>query len=50
MSTFFGVLVVSVLQTGLAQMGASDPVKRIVTGSVIVLAVLLDSIRASAKG
>lgn len=49
-STFFGVLVVSVLQTGLAQMGASDPVKRIVTGSVIVLAVLLDSIRASAKG
>jgi ribose transport system permease protein len=45
-STFFGVLIVSVLQTGLAQMGASDPIKRIVTGSVIVLAVLLDSWRS----
>lgn len=45
-NTFFGVLIVSVLQSGLAQMGASDPVKRIVTGMVIILAVLIDSLRS----
>ena len=43
--TFLGVLVIAVLQTGLAQMGASDPIKRIVTGGVIILAVLADSMR-----
>jgi ribose transport system permease protein len=45
-STFFGVLVIAVLQTGLTSLGASDPTKRIVTGSVIVAAVLLDAYRA----
>jgi ribose transport system permease protein len=44
--TFLGVLIIQVLQTGLAQIGASDPVKQIVTGSVIVLAVTLDALRA----
>jgi ribose transport system permease protein len=44
-NTFFGVLIVSVLQSGLAQMGASDPMKRIVTGLVIIFAVLVDSLR-----
>ncbi|WP_145263994.1 ABC transporter permease [Planctomycetes bacterium Pan216] len=44
-STFFGVLMITVLQTGLAQVGASDPTKRIITGSVIVVAVLLDALR-----
>jgi len=43
--TFIGVLIISILQTGLAQMGATDPTKRVVTGSVIILAVLLDSLR-----
>jgi ribose transport system permease protein len=43
--TFFGVLVISILQTGLAQLGATDPIKRIVTGGVIILSVLLDSLR-----
>lgn len=43
--TFMGVLVISILQTGLSQMGATDPIKRVVTGAVIILAVLLDSMR-----
>lgn len=43
--TFIGVLIISILETGLAQMGATDPIKHIVTGSVIILAVLLDSLR-----
>ena len=45
MNSFFGVLIVSVLQTGLAQVGASEPLKRIITGSVIVLAVIADAHR-----
>ena len=44
-STFIGVLIISILETGLSQMGATDPVKHIVTGSVIILAVLLDALR-----
>ena len=37
-----GVLIIAVLQTGLAQVGASEPTKRIITGAVIVLAVVAD--------
>jgi ribose transport system permease protein len=44
-STFFGVLIIAVLQSGLAQIGATEPAKRIVTGSVIVTAVILDVYR-----
>lgn len=44
-STFFGVLIISVLETGLAQAGVEDPTKRIVTGLVIIVAVLLDTVR-----
>ena len=44
-NTFFGVLVVSVLEAGLAQIGASEPTKRIITGCVIIVAVVLDTIR-----
>lgn len=44
-NTFFGVLIIAVLQTGLAQIGASDPSKRVITGSVIIIAVLLDALR-----
>ena len=45
--SFFGVLVIAVLQSGLAQIGASEPVKRVVTGAVIVAAVIADSYRSS---
>ena len=44
-ASFFGVLIIVVLQAGLAQVGASEPVKRIVTGLVIVAAVILDAHR-----
>jgi ribose transport system permease protein len=44
-STFFGVLIISVLGYGLAQMGAQDPTKRLVTGAVIVIAVVIDYYR-----
>ncbi len=44
-NTFFGVLIISVLQTGLAQIGAAEGTKRIITGSVIIIAVLLDAAR-----
>ncbi|EDL57193.1 ABC transporter permease [Gimesia maris] len=44
-NTFFGVLIIAVLQTGLAQIGATDPIKRVITGAVIIVAVLLDVAR-----
>ena len=40
--TFLGVLIIAVLRTGLAQIGASEPTKRLITGVVIVLAVVAD--------
>ena len=45
-SAFIGVLIIAVLQNGLAQIGVSEPFKRVVTGVVIVLAVVLDRWRA----
>jgi ribose transport system permease protein len=44
-SSFFGVAIISVLGAGLAQVGAEEPQKRLVTGCVIVAAVILDQIR-----
>jgi ribose transport system permease protein len=44
-STLLGVLIVAVLEAGLAQVGASDPAKRVITGAVIIVAVLLDVFR-----
>jgi ribose transport system permease protein len=44
-NSFLGVLIIAVLQTGLAQVGASEPVKRVITGVVIVLAVVVDVYR-----
>jgi ribose transport system permease protein len=41
------VLVIAVLGAGLAQAGAQEPTKRLVTGAVIVLAVLADRGRRS---
>ena len=44
-STFLGVLVIAVLQTGLSRMSVEDANKQIVTGVVIILAVLVDTTR-----
>jgi ribose transport system permease protein len=44
-NTFFGVLIIAVLEAGLAQIGVSDPSKRIITGCVIVVAVIIDTLR-----
>ena len=43
--TFLGVLIIAVLQSGLAQIGASEPTKRVITGAVIVIAVVADIYR-----
>jgi ribose transport system permease protein len=42
---FLGVLIIAVLQNGLAQMGVSEPAKRLITGAVIIIAVLIDQWR-----
>jgi ribose transport system permease protein len=47
LGSFLGVLVIAVLGAGLAQAGAQEPTKRLVTGAVIVLAVLADRGRRS---
>ena len=44
-TTAFGVLIIAVLEAGLAQVGASEPSKRIITGCVIVAAVIVDTLR-----
>lgn len=44
--SFLGVMIVAVLDAGLAQIGAPEYAKRLVIGIVIVLAVILDSYRA----
>ncbi len=44
-NSFIGVLIISVLEAGLAQTGVSDPAKRIITGVVIVVAVIVDTLR-----
>ncbi len=45
---FIGVLIISVLQNGLAQLGVSEPSKRLITGAVIIIAVLIDRWRSKA--
>jgi ribose transport system permease protein len=47
--TFIGVLIIATLEAGLAQVGATEPMKRLVTGAVIVLAVVADSLRKAAS-
>lgn len=49
-NSFLGVLIIAVLQAGLAQMGATEPVKRVVTGAVIVVAVIADVYRHRLSG
>ena len=49
-NTLLGVLIIAVLQTGLAQIGASEPTKRVITGLVIITAVILDVYRNRSDG
>lgn len=48
--SFFGVLIIATLEAGLAQVGASEPAKRVITGVVIVVAVVLDAWRYRMAG
>ena len=48
--SFFGVLIIATLEAGLAQVGASEPAKRVITGLVIVVAVVLDAWRHRLAG
>jgi ribose transport system permease protein len=45
-----GVLVMTVLGAGLAQLGVQEPTRRLVTGAVIVAAAVVDAIRTRAIG
>jgi len=45
LGAFIGVLIIAVLDSGLAQMDVSPPGKRLITGAVIILAVLVDRFR-----
>jgi len=47
-NSFFGVLIIATLEAGLAQIGATEPTKRVITGMVIVGAVILDALRQHA--
>ncbi len=47
--SFLGVLIIAVLGAGLIQAGAKDPTKRLITGAVIVAAVVLDYYRQRLK-
>ena len=42
---FAGVLIIAILQNGLAQIGVSEPAKRLITGGVIIIAVFIDGWR-----
>ncbi len=44
-ASFFGVLIIAVLEAGLAQLGAQAPTKRLITGGVIIAAVIADYYR-----
>jgi len=52
-ASFFGVLIMSVLDAGLTQLGAQEPEKRLATGAVIIAAAIADYYRrrvAKARG
>lgn len=44
-NSFLGVLIIATLETGLAQMGAEESTKRMITGGVIIIAVIADTYR-----
>ena len=43
--SFLGVLIIAILGSGLNQLGAQEPTKRLITGSVIIAAVVADYYR-----
>jgi len=49
-NSFIGVLIIATLETGLAQIGASEPLKRVITGAVIIGAASLDAFRNQVPG
>lgn len=49
-NTLLGVMIIAVLQTGLAQIGANEPSKRVITGLVIIAAVIIDVYRNRSGG
>src|SRR6476660_4010995 len=49
-NSFFGVLIIATLDAGLSHVGAKDPTKRVITGVVIVAAVVLDAWRHHLAG
>lgn len=46
LATFVGVLIIATLETGLAHLGVTEPMKRVVTGVVIIGAVGAEAVRA----
>lgn len=48
--SFFGVLIIAVLSNGFFQVGATHQTRRVVTGAVIVAAVILDHYRQRLRG
>lgn len=46
---FAGVLIIATLQNGLAQIGVTEPSKPLITGAVIIIAVLIDRWRSQYK-
>lgn len=44
-ASFIGVLIIAVLGAGLVQLGAQEPTKRLITGGVIIAAVIADYYR-----
>lgn len=49
-NSFFGVLIIATLEAGLAQVGATEPTKRLITGAVIITAVIADAYRFRLSG
>lgn len=45
LATFVGVLIIATLEAGLAHLGVSEPMKRVITGAVIVGAVAAEAVR-----
>jgi ribose transport system permease protein len=49
-NSLLGVLIIATLSAGLAQVGVSEPAKRLITGCVIILAVVVDAWRHHLSG
>lgn len=49
-SSFLGVLIIAVLQSGLAQIGAKETHKPVITGCAIIVAVIVDAYRNRLRG